>query len=158
MTAIARSLFLVAALCAGVAAHAREPGPHADAHGHGPAPGAGAHARFAGDPRRFGPDERALWRGGGWRHDYRDGRWGWWWVVDGLWYWYDAPVYPYPGLVSVVTYAPPLPPPPATPVLEAPAPVAPVAAPPRFRYFCPDHGYYPDIQTCPTDFVRQPIP
>lgn len=150
MHIVLRSLFIVA-LC--VAANVQAHAPHEEGHGRGP--GQAHPPRFSGDVRRFGPDDRALWRGGGWRHELHGDRWGWWWVVDGLWYWYDAPIYPYPGLVSVVTYAPPLPPP---RVEVVPAPVAPIVAPPRFRYFCPDHGYYPDIQTCPTDFVRQPIP
>ncbi|MCD7097819.1 hypothetical protein [Stenotrophomonas sp. MMGLT7] len=121
----------------------------------GPAagPGPGQHHRFPGDYRRFGPDDRALWARGGWRHEYRDGRWGWWWLVDGMWYWYDRPVYPYPTAVSVVTYAPP----PAVAYVPT-EPAAPVAPPPRFRYFCPGQGYYPEVQACPTDFVRQPIP
>ena len=32
----------------------------------------------------------------------RDGRFGWWWDVDGAWYFYEQPVYPYPVDVSEV--------------------------------------------------------
>ncbi|MGN6669701.1 MAG: hypothetical protein ACTHKH_22430, partial [Trinickia sp.] len=28
--------------------------------------------------------------------DHHRGRYGWWWVVGGLWYFYPQPVYPYP--------------------------------------------------------------
>lgn len=156
-----RGFFLFASmllvLCAATTAQAhdgpqREGGPGRHAPGmQGPG---GPHHPFPGDFRRFGPDDRALWAGGGWRHDYYDGRWGWWWIVDGMWYWYDQPIYPYPTVVSSVIYAPP-----PVPVADAtPAPATPVAPAPRFRYYCPDQGYYPEVQTCPTDFVRQPIP
>ncbi len=170
---------LLLALCVAGAAQAQD-GHHHDSHGgghhdgghHGGGPGGQPH-HFAGDYHHFGPGDRALWAGGGWRHEYHDGRWGWWWFVDGLWYWYDQPVYPYPLVVSPVIYAPPVAvvydapppvvyaPPPEPVVVQAPPepePAVPAAAPPRFRYFCPDHGYYPQVQTCPTDFVRQPIP
>jgi hypothetical protein len=49
----------------------------------------------------------------------RDGRYGWWWDVDGAWYFYEQPVYPYPAAVSDVEALeeaadaePPAPPPP----------------------------------------------
>jgi hypothetical protein len=29
-----------------------------------------------------------------------DGRYGWWWDVDGAWYFYEEPIYPYPGVTS----------------------------------------------------------
>lgn len=152
---------MLAVLCAVATAQAhdgpRGDGPHrgAPAAGRGgPGPGPADHRRFYGDYRHFGPDDRALWARGGWRHEYHDGRWGWWWFVDGLWYWYDQPVYPYPTTVSVVTYAPPAP----AMTYAPPEPATPVAPPPRFRYFCPGQGYYPEVQACPTDFVRQPIP
>ncbi len=107
---------MLAVLCAVATAQAHD-GPRGDgprrgapaAGRGGPGPGPADHRRFYGDYRHFGPDDRALWARGGWRHEYHDGRWGWWWFVDGLWYWYDQPVYPYPTTVSVVTYAPPAP-------------------------------------------------
>lgn len=144
------------ALCAVTTAQAQDGPPRESGPGRmeqGMAGPGGPHHRFPGDFRHFGPDDRVLWADGRWRHDYLDGRWGWWWIVDGMWYWYDQPVYPYPIVVSLVNRAPP------APVAYAPPePVASLAPPPRFRYFCPDHGYYPEVQTCPTDFVRQPIP
>src|SRR5262245_26089844 len=38
-----------------------------------------------------------IWIGGGWRHDWYGGRYGWWWVTGPDWYYYPAPVYPYPA-------------------------------------------------------------
>jgi hypothetical protein len=48
----------------------------------------------------FSPADRARWSEGGWRHGWRHGHLGWWWVVDGLWYFYDQPSYPYPDYVG----------------------------------------------------------
>ncbi len=155
---------MLVAVCAVATAQAHEGPAHGDGPGRegarGPGPRQEGPRRFSGDYRHFGPDDRARWAGGGWRHEYHDGRWGWWWLADGMWYWYDTPLYPYPEVVSPVIYVPP--PQPvvyADPVpAPAPAPDVPAAPPPRFRYYCPDRGYYPDVQTCRTDFVRQPIP
>ena len=30
-------------------------------------------------------------------HEMHDGRYGWWWDVDGAWHFYEEPIYPYPG-------------------------------------------------------------
>jgi hypothetical protein len=85
------------------------------------------------------------WEGGAWRHEWRNGRYGWWWDVGGAWYLYEQPVYPYPTLISEVEVledpamadAPPVEgvaepveayPPPA-PVVVAPAPVVVAPAP-----------------------------
>jgi hypothetical protein len=40
---------------------------------------------------------RLAWENGHWRHEMHDGRYGWWWDVDGAWYFYEEPIYPYPG-------------------------------------------------------------
>lgn len=48
--------------------------------------------------------DRELWRGGGWRHERYHGRLGWWWVVNGAWFFYDDPVYPYPDYISDYAY------------------------------------------------------
>jgi hypothetical protein len=59
---------------------------------------AGLHHHFDFHRHDFGhftPEERAHWRGGHWRHDWHDGRLGWWWILDGDWYSYPEPVYPY---------------------------------------------------------------
>lgn len=112
---------------------------HRDFHGH--------------DFRLFTTFEFDLWRGGVWRHDWHDGRFGWWWEADGYWYWYPEPVYPYP------TYVPPAPPPvviqmqpPPPPEIVAapPPPAAPAGAPPpQFWYYCEgSKAYYPNVATC----------
>jgi hypothetical protein len=56
---------------------------------------------FAGhDWAHFSVGDRAAWRGGRWWHGPWHGRRGWWWFAGGAWYFYDTPVYPYPGYVS----------------------------------------------------------
>ena len=39
------------------------------------------------------------WRGGHWFHGPHEGRLGWWWIASNAWYYYSAPVYPYPAYV-----------------------------------------------------------
>jgi len=122
------------------------------------------HHRFHGrDFRFFTAFELDLWRGGHWRHEWHDGRFGWWWFADGGWYWYPEPAYPYPTYVSppLVIEAPP-PPPPAPVVVSQPPPPppAPVAgAPPaQFWYFCEEsRAYYPYVATCASPW-RQVAP
>lgn len=118
---------------------------HHDFHGH--------------DFRFFTAVELSLWASGAWFHDWHDGRHGWWWVTDGVWYYYPAPVYPYPTYVPepVAVVAPP---PPAPVYAPPPAPVAAppeVAPPPQSWYYCEElHGYYPNVQTCPGPW--HPVP
>jgi hypothetical protein len=128
------------------------------------------------DPRSWNDHDRAVWRGGNWHQDWHDGRYGWWWEVGGIWYFYDHPVYPYPlevsGIVDVpalvvapgigigigvVAPAPvvavPPPPPPPQPM----APPMPVAAQPGTWYYCDNPpGYYPYVQACQTGW--RPVP
>jgi hypothetical protein len=52
------------------------------------------------DFHHFTPAERRWWIRGHWRHRWWHGRYGWWWNVGGIWYFYNAPVYPYPTVVS----------------------------------------------------------
>jgi len=59
-----------------------------------------AHRDFA----HFSPVERAAWTRGQWLHRWYHGRYGWWWNAGGVWFWYDAPVYPYPTVVSDYYY------------------------------------------------------
>jgi hypothetical protein len=78
---------------------------------------------------------RMAWEGGRWRHERHNGRYGWWWDVGGVWYFYPQPMEGPPAYVSdvevmddyagpdgmdgpgypppPVAYAPPPPPPPA---------------------------------------------
>lgn len=60
------------------------------------------HRRPGPPPPRYwapppGPHHHPGWAEGYWWRGDRDGRFGWWWVVDGGWYFYPAPVYPYPA-------------------------------------------------------------
>jgi hypothetical protein len=98
-------------------------------------PSGGFHAHLdAGPIGRFGARDFDAWRGGFWWHGFRGGRIGWWWLADGFWYWYDAPVYPYPGYVGDY-YVP----------SEAYAP------PGQILYYCSyPAGYYPYVRACPT--------
>ena len=103
--------------------------------------------------RHFSPHDFSLWRGGQWRHEWHNGRFGWWWLAAGAWHLYDQPIYPYPDVVSETTYADPdaedVPVEAASPE-EAPPPVA-------VWYFCDSlHGYYPYVRFCPTGF--RPVP
>ena len=103
-----------------------------DDHGHGDHP-----EYWRGDINRFGEHDFDRWRGGRWIHGPHDGRAGWWWVVGPQWYFYPAPVYPYPD-----PYMPP--------VMAAPTPA-------RSWYYCANpQGYYPYVAQCAVPW--QPVP
>lgn len=164
----AKFLGVAAALLAGCAlvgsgpALAQSP-PHDDGHPSSPhgtstgghpsgyrgAPYAGRPGGYRGAPhyafahRDFGhftPAERQSWTGGRWAHAWHNGRYGWWWFAGGAWYFYDAPIYPYPGYVSDYYvdddsggYEPPM------------------------WYYCGNPpGYYPYVQSCGMPW--QPVP
>ena len=94
---------------------------------------------FRGDIARFHEHDWALWRGGRWYHSSHGGRFGWWWVAGGAWYFYPAPVYPYPN-----PYEPPV----AVIVPQAPATVT-APPPPQNWYYCDaSKGYFPYVPTC----------
>lgn len=102
----------------------------ADDHGHGD--------HWHGGERHFHDHDEHMWRGGRWFHGDHDGRAGWWWIVNGGWYFYPRPVYPYP-----YTYAPPV--------------VAPAQPPGGFWYYCYNPpGYYPYVPRCATSWVAVP--
>ena len=42
------------------------------------------------------------WARGRWRHEWRNGRYGWWWDVGGAWYFYDRPMDGPPAFISDV--------------------------------------------------------
>jgi hypothetical protein len=97
------------------------------------------HEFWAGDIHHFHEHDLALWRGGHWIHVHHGGRFGWWWVVGGVWYFYPAPVYPYPDPfqppVAVVTSEP---------------------AAPHYWYYCnAPQGYYPYVPECAGPWQRQ---
>lgn len=115
------SLAVIAASLAAVALLAAPRGASAQYYPRG---------HWHGDIHHFGAYDLGTWRGGHWYHGVHGGRGGWWWVVGGVWYFYPAPVYPYPD-----PYLPPgvAPPPPATTVY----------------YYCRrPAGYYPYVPYC----------
>ncbi len=130
-----------------VAAVARD---HDDAYRHG----------WHGDIRHFEYRDADHWHSGGWRQGNHGGRFGWWWVVGGLWYFYPQPVYPYPD-----PYRPPVvvvqqEPAPIVVQVQPPAPSAPpvvVQAPAQYWYYCAAvKGYYPYVPACPTGWSKVP--
>jgi hypothetical protein len=97
--------------------------------------------RWDGRIERFHEHDWDMWRGGYWRHESHEGRWGWWWIVGPTWYFYPEPVYPYPN-----PYEPPV----AVIVQPAPAKPAPPPPPPQNWYYCESaKGYYPYVPACP---------
>lgn len=115
--------------------HGGPPGGHPGPHG---APHfAFAHRDFG----HFTPDEHARWIGGRWNHGFHNGRFGWWWFAGGAWYFYNSPVYPYPGYVS-------------DDYVDADDAGG---APGQYWYYCQNPpGYYPYIQRCGMPW--QPVP
>ncbi|HXQ51795.1 MAG TPA: hypothetical protein VN802_11925 [Stellaceae bacterium] len=95
------------------------------------------HWRGGGDMHRFHEHDFDRWRGGSWFHGPHEGRDGWWWIVGPDWYFYPAPVYPYPD-----PYLPP--------VVAAPAPQ------PSWYYCTNPQGYYPYVPRCTVPW--QPVP
>ena len=121
-------LALVGSTCA-ARAMAEERGAHAREHWRGGEVEHWGH----GDIRRFHEGDLERWRGGSWFHGEHFGRLGWWWIVDGAWYFYPAAVYPYPD-----PYVPP--------TVVTPAPAQPS---PQYRYYCASaKAYYPYVPTC----------
>jgi hypothetical protein len=108
--------------------HGGPPGPHV-VHALGER---GYSFRGPGGVRRdivgFSPRERAIWGGGRWHHDMRFGRLGYWWEVNGAWYYYDQPFEGPPAFVSEVEFMDDGLDPGAPAVVDAPAVVAPAPA------------------------------
>lgn len=89
------------------------------------------------DVGHFTPQEHQVWQGGHWEHGWHDNRFAWWWVVDGGWYFYPVPIYPFP------TYVPP------AIIVQQPPPVPAGLPPAQFWYFCDNPaGYYPYVAAC----------
>ncbi len=55
------------------------------------------HFAFHHDFAHFSPAEHAAWTHGHWWHGWHGGHVGWWWWAGGGWFWYGAPIYPYPS-------------------------------------------------------------
>ncbi len=110
--------------------------------------------RDRGDIREFHHHHHEIWERGRWLNGFHDGRMGWWWVVEGIWYYYPAgPVYPYPDPYTppVVIQQPP--------VVVQPPPVqqAPLPAQPQVWYYCSNPaGYYPYVSQCSTAWQTVP--
>jgi hypothetical protein len=74
---------------------------------------------------------RLGWEGGRWRHEAHNGRYGWWWDVGGVWYFYPQPMEGPPAYVSDVEFAEDYGPPEGPPVGAGyPPPVAYAPPPP----------------------------
>ena len=95
------------------------------------------HWRGGGDIHNFHDRDFDQWRGGSWFHGPHGGRNGWWWIVGPDWYFYPAPVYPYPD-----PYIPP--------VVAAPVPQ------PSWYYCANPPGYYPYVPQCAVPW--RPVP
>jgi len=102
---------------------------------------------FRGEIRTFYDHDWSLWKAGHWEHGFHDGSYGWWWLAGEMWYFYPAPVYPYPD-----------------PYEPSVAVVKPAARqwsrlPPQARYWyhcdSPD-GYYPYVASCPGGWKAVP--
>jgi hypothetical protein len=99
------------------------------------------------DVRYFNDHEWHEWRGGYWNHDYYDGRFGWWFDVDGVYYPYLAPIYPYPLEVAPLVYD-------QVPADPPPVGIAPLPALPHAAYHCANpSGYYPALPACDSGWM-----
>jgi hypothetical protein len=58
------------------------------------------HGFHGHDVAHFTSQEREHWKRGNWHHGHHHGHNGWWFIVDDFWFFYDSPIYPYPGYVS----------------------------------------------------------
>ena len=130
------SASFAAAVCLNLGGQAQQRADHWHGDGH-----------WHGDIRDFRGRDFAIWRGGHWMHGAHGGRSGWWWVAGGVWYFYPAPVYPYPN-----PYVPP----------AIIVPAAPAGTAPRYWYYCANPaGYFPYVPQCSTSWqavVPQPQP
>jgi hypothetical protein len=142
-------IVVLALLGSAFAAHgiAEERLPHREGGGPGGWRGHEIEHWRHGDIGHFHEYDLDRWRGGHWFHGDHLGRLGWWWIVDGTWFFYPAAVYPYPD-----PYVPP------TVVTQAPPP----PSSPQYWYYCPSaREYYPYVTDCPeawTPVVPQPTP
>jgi hypothetical protein len=126
------SMLLVAASMAGPAASAQ----HRPHHG---------ASQWHGDIGRFHEHDWQVWRGGHWTRAHHGGRFGWWWVVGPTWYFYAAPVYPYPSPWEPAE------------IIVAPTSAMPPMPPAQFWYYCTAfNNYYPYVSHCPGGW--RPVP
>jgi len=100
----------------------------------------GEHGRR--DIGTFNERERSAWYGGRWRHEQHFGRYGYWWEVNGVWYFYDQPMAGPPAYVSDMEFMDDDPDGPVmvgepAPVMVAPPPPIYVRPPPPVVCFGP---------------------
>ena len=145
---IAVALAAVGAFALGLPAQADERhGTRDEGHFHGPERGHDLGHWHGGGIEHFHERDFHVWSGGHWEHRWHDGRYGWWWFAGGLWYFYPAPIYPYPD-----PYVPPVAVAPAPPPAMASAP-----PPPQYWYYCDSaRGYYPYVPACPSGWHAVP--
>ena len=134
---------------------------------------------------RFAKHDLKIWRQGNWFHGRHDGRFGWWWISAWVWYFYPAPVYPYPDpytppVTVIYQQAPVIMPqmnapaqpqssgypdpyaPPGTITMQQPAVIAPqtnapAQSPSQLWYYCDSaKGYFPYVSSCPEAW--RPVP
>jgi hypothetical protein len=144
-----------------------EPGRGAGEFRDGPHPHYGYYEYRERHFDRFSFEEQERWRGGYWRQDWHNGRYGWWWWNDGFWYYYPQPIYPYPDYVAEDYYREPqevivVQPPDYQPPVYQPAPAQPLppAAPPpqQYWYYCDDPaGYSPYVTVCNVQWRQVPV-
>jgi len=96
----------------------------------GAAPALAQERHWRGDGYRHHDRGWVNWRGGHWFRGPHGGRLGWWWIAGNSWYYYPAPVYPYPAYAASGPY-----------------------------YYC-DYppGYYPNVAQCATPWRVVPGP
>ncbi len=98
----------------------------------------GGTGQWHGDMGRFHEHDWQVWHGGHWTRGNHDGRLGWWWVVGPSWYFYTAPVYPYPSPWEPAE------------IIGTPMTVTPPMPPAQFWYYCDaSKNYYPYVSQCP---------
>lgn len=109
----------------------------------------GPRGPWHGDFRHFDRHDYRLWRAGSWRQMRHEGRFGWWWIAGGEWFFYSQPVYPYPDPYAYV---------PRETIVVQPSPHQTSAPPaPQFWYFCAAaNGYYPYVPSCPGGWQAVP--
>ncbi|NIF86621.1 hypothetical protein F3J24_24430 [Comamonas sp. Tr-654] len=127
----------------------------------GPSHGGGAYRMDSGrwayrpgyDVHGFSRPDLARWSGGRWDQTCWGGRCGWWWATGGLLYFYATPVYPYPLVVSPITYGAPIYDPAYTTGLTDQVPQS------TFSYYCDNpQGYYPTVPHCNTPWHESSVP
>jgi len=118
-------------------------------HGHGDMHRAVTpRGEFHGEIGRFHEHDWAVWHSGQWVHGDHGNRHGWWWVVGGIWYFYPAPVYPYPN-----PYEPPL----LGSEAVADSTALPPPPTPTNWYYCESaRAYFPYVESCPEGWRSVP--